>query len=100
MTQMNTVAARRAIGLAVLVLAACRSEPAEPVAKTQPAATTAPTAEPVAPTAPPAPAETPPAVPTLGKLAPEIIGEDIDGRPIKLSDYRGKVVMLDFWGNW
>jgi hypothetical protein len=36
----------------------------------------------------------------LGYLAPEIEGEDIDGRRFKLSDYRGKVVMLDFWGNW
>jgi len=36
----------------------------------------------------------------VGKLAPEIAGEDIDGTPFKLSDYRGKVVVLDFWGNW
>ena len=35
-----------------------------------------------------------------GKLAPEIEGEDIDGQTFKLSDYRGKVVLLDFWGNW
>jgi hypothetical protein len=36
----------------------------------------------------------------IGKVAPEIAGEDIDGKPLKLSDYRGKVVVLDFWGNW
>ena len=36
----------------------------------------------------------------IGKVAPEIQGEDIDGVPFKLSDYRGKVVMLDFWGDW
>jgi peroxiredoxin len=36
----------------------------------------------------------------VGDLAPEIQGEDIDGRPFKLSDYRGKVVVLDFWGHW
>ena len=36
----------------------------------------------------------------VGKLAPEIEGEDLDGTPFKLSDYRGKVVMLDFWGDW
>lgn len=35
-----------------------------------------------------------------GKAAPEIAGEDIDGNPMKLSDFRGKVVFLDFWGNW
>ena len=27
-------------------------------------------------------------------------GEDIDGVPFKLSEYRGKVVVLDFWGDW
>jgi hypothetical protein len=36
----------------------------------------------------------------VGKAAPDIAGEDVDGRPLKLSDYRGKVVVLDFWGNW
>ena len=36
----------------------------------------------------------------VGKLAPDIVGEDIAGVPFKLSDYRGKVVMLDFWGHW
>ena len=36
----------------------------------------------------------------VGNLAPEIIGEDIDGKKFKLSDYRGKVVVLDFWGDW
>jgi len=35
-----------------------------------------------------------------GKIAPEIAGEDIDGKPMKLSDFRGKVVLLDFWGFW
>lgn len=37
---------------------------------------------------------------SIGKTAPEIVGEDIDGKKFKLSDYRGKVVVLDFWGNW
>lgn len=36
----------------------------------------------------------------VGKAAPEIDGEDIDGTKFKLGDYRGKVVLLDFWGNW
>lgn len=36
----------------------------------------------------------------VGKTAPEIAGEDLAGVAFKLSDYRGKVVMLDFWGNW
>jgi hypothetical protein len=36
----------------------------------------------------------------VGKQAPEIEGEDIDGKKFRLSDYRGKVVVLDFWGHW
>jgi len=36
----------------------------------------------------------------VGMEAPEIAGEDIDGKSFKLSEYRGKVVLLDFWGNW
>ena len=36
----------------------------------------------------------------IGKVVPDIEGEDIDGVAFKLSDYRGKVVMLDFWGDW
>jgi TolA-binding protein len=36
----------------------------------------------------------------IGKVAPEIEGEDVDGKRFKLSDYRGKVVVLDFWGDW
>jgi hypothetical protein len=47
------------------------------------------------------PAQPPP--PTgfeVGNLAHEIEGEDIDGKKFKLSDYRGKVVLLDFWASW
>jgi AhpC/TSA family len=33
----------------------------------------------------------------VGKTAPEIEGEDQDGKKFKLSDYRGKVVLLYFW---
>lgn len=36
----------------------------------------------------------------IGQTAPDIDGEDIDGVRFKLSDYRGKVVVLDFWGDW
>ena len=36
----------------------------------------------------------------IGKVAPEIEGTDVNGMPFKLSDYRGRVVLLDFWGDW
>jgi hypothetical protein len=36
----------------------------------------------------------------VGMVVPEIKGPDLDGKQFKLSDYRGKVVLLDFWGNW
>ncbi len=36
----------------------------------------------------------------IGDVAPDIFGVDIDGVPFKLSDYRGKVVVIDFWGDW
>jgi peroxiredoxin len=35
-----------------------------------------------------------------GKAAPDFTFTDIDGQPHRLSDYRGKVVLLDFWGTW
>lgn len=36
----------------------------------------------------------------LGKPATEIIGRDVDGRQIKLSDLKGNVVLVDFWATW
>jgi len=36
----------------------------------------------------------------IGMEVPDIEGVDIDGKKFNLSDYRGKVVMLDFWGDW
>jgi len=36
----------------------------------------------------------------VGMEVPDIVGEDVDGVPFKLSDYRGKVVMIDYWGFW
>ena len=36
----------------------------------------------------------------VGNTAPEVEATDLSGVAFKLSDYRGKVVLLDFWGNW
>ncbi len=35
-----------------------------------------------------------------GNLAPDFTITDIDGRKLTLSDFRGKVVLLDFWATW
>jgi len=36
----------------------------------------------------------------LGKLAPDMELIDMDGNTFKLSDYRGKLLLLDFWPSW
>lgn len=36
----------------------------------------------------------------VGMKAPDIEGRDTDGVAFKLSDYKGKVIMVDFWGDW
>ncbi len=35
-----------------------------------------------------------------GQSAPEIVLENLDGKSVRLSDYRGKVVILNFWASW
>ncbi len=36
----------------------------------------------------------------VGKNAPDFALNDLNDRPVKLSDYRGKVVFLNFWATW
>ncbi len=36
----------------------------------------------------------------LGQLAPALQAVDFNGKPARLGDYRGRVVVLDFWGYW
>ena len=36
----------------------------------------------------------------IGQTAPDIVGKDVDGNAMKLSDFADKVVVLDFWGFW
>lgn len=35
-----------------------------------------------------------------GKVAPEVVSQNLDGKKVKLSDLRGKVVVLDIWATW
>jgi peroxiredoxin len=37
---------------------------------------------------------------TVGKVAPPIVGADLQGNPLRLEDYRGKVVVLLFSAEW
>nr|WP_294947967.1 TlpA disulfide reductase family protein [uncultured Mucilaginibacter sp.] len=37
---------------------------------------------------------------SIGHKAPEFTIAGIDGKEVKLSDYKGKYVMLDFWASW
>jgi thiol-disulfide isomerase/thioredoxin len=36
----------------------------------------------------------------VGRQVPEIEGKDLDGRPLKLSEYRGQVTLVVFWATW
>ncbi|MDE0483143.1 MAG: redoxin domain-containing protein [Candidatus Poribacteria bacterium] len=36
----------------------------------------------------------------VGKVVPDFSETDLDGKPISLEQYRGKVVLLDFWAVW
>ena len=36
----------------------------------------------------------------VGKPAPDFEATTVDGRPFKLSNLRGKIVLLDFWATW
>lgn len=35
-----------------------------------------------------------------GSEAPEFEARTLDGKTVKLSDLRGKVVLIDFWATW
>jgi peroxiredoxin len=36
----------------------------------------------------------------LGQKAPQFELRDVNGRPVRLSHYQGKVVLINFWATW
>jgi len=42
----------------------------------------------------------PPSDVAIGQVAPEIEGFDLNGQSLRLSEFRGQVVALAFWGHW
>lgn len=39
-------------------------------------------------------------VPEVGRPAPDFTAPDLDGRPVRLSELRGKPVLINFWATW
>ena len=37
---------------------------------------------------------------SLGSIAPDFSLNDINGKTVKLSDFRGKITLIDFWASW
>jgi peroxiredoxin len=100
MTQLKTrrtMNSARALALLfVCVPLACKSTATSDAAKEAPATATAPVAAPAATatTALPQDAAKPAA---LGELAPDFTLPDLDGKPVQLADYRGKIVVLEWF---
>lgn len=42
----------------------------------------------------------PAAAPAQGKKAPDLALKDLRGRTVRLSDFKGKVVLVNFWATW
>ncbi|MBX6316219.1 MAG: TlpA family protein disulfide reductase, partial [Isosphaeraceae bacterium] len=36
----------------------------------------------------------------LGEPAPAIAGKDVDGETVRLADWKGKVILVNFWATW
>ncbi len=52
------------------------------------------------PAAPPPPGEQDEKLLKSGAVAPDFAVLDLGGQPVKLADFAGKIVVLDFWATW
>ena len=89
--------------LALLLLSSCSGSKAEvaPAAPTPPpaaASTPAPTS--VGSTPLPDAVTTPSVGILVGNQAPGFQLNDMNGKTVSLSDFRGKVVLINFWATW
>lgn len=82
--------------LALVMLAACGSAPEAPTAAKAPVAAKAPAAA-KAPKAPAAKADPSAAVAMVGMAAPDFALPDLDGKTVHLSDFKDKVVVLEWF---
>jgi peroxiredoxin len=41
-----------------------------------------------------------PTLPDVGTAAPALSVPDVDGNTVSIADFRGKIVVLDFWATW
>ncbi len=37
---------------------------------------------------------------SIGKPIPEVVSKDLEGKEVKLSDHKGKVIVIDIWATW
>ena len=86
------------------IFAGCKPEPPQhstPVADASPktalGSTSSPEVNRPAPAEPEAGTGRYPYAPLVGQPPPSLEGTDPDGKPLRLSDFRGKVVVVDFW---
>ena len=78
---------------------ASSSTPSSTTANNSPATTPATSAPASTPAEVPEPAAAPVGI-TVGKSAPDFTLEDLDGNSVSLHQFRGHVVILDFWASW